>query len=117
MPRVKTGVVRRHKHKKVLKLAKGYRGANSRLFKRAQDAVRHAGQYAYIGRKLRKRDFRALWITRINAGLRMIDKTFGYAKFIQAMKKAQILIDRKILAEIAATDFSTFKTIVQKARE
>ncbi len=117
MPRVKTGVVRRHKHKKVLKLAKGYRGANSRLFKRAQDAVRHDGMYAYIGRRLRKRDFRALWITRINAGLRMIDETFGYSKFIQSLKKANILIDRKILSEIAATDFPTFKTIVQKARE
>lgn len=117
MPRVKTGVVRRHKHKKIFKLAKGYRGANNHLFKRASDAVRHAGKYAYIGRRLRKRDFRALWITRINAGLRLIDETFGYAKFIQALKKAQISIDRKILAEIAATDFSTFKTIVQKARE
>lgn len=117
MPRAKTGVVRRRKHKKVLKQAKGFRGANNRLFKRAQDAVRHAGMYAYIGRRLRKRDFRALWITRISAALRMIDESFGYSKFIPALKKAQISLDRKILSEIAATDFTTFKAIVQKARE
>ncbi|MGD9129710.1 MAG: 50S ribosomal protein L20 [Candidatus Woesebacteria bacterium] len=114
MSRAKTGVVRRRKHKKILKLAKGYRGTNSRLFKRAHEAVLHAGQYAYIGRKLRKRDMRKLWIIRINAALKTIDEKLQYSRFINQLKKAKIMLNRKMLAELAVSDEATFKKIVDK---
>jgi large subunit ribosomal protein L20 len=114
MPRSKTGITRRRSHKKVLKLTKGFRGANSRLFKRAQEALLHAGQYAFVGRKLRKRDFRSLWIVRINAGLKQVDEKIQYSRFINAMKKANVTLDRKVLADLAATDFDTFKKVVQQ---
>jgi large subunit ribosomal protein L20 len=117
MPRVKTGVVRRRRHKKILKLAKGYRGANSRLYKRAHEAVLHAGQYAYIGRKLRKRDMRRLWIIRIGAALKEVDESLNYSRFIRDMKKAEVVIDRKVLAELAVSDFNAFKSVVAKVRE
>jgi large subunit ribosomal protein L20 len=116
MPRVKTGVVRRRRHKKLLARTKGFRGANTRLYKRAKEADLHAGQYAYVGRKLRKRDMRTLWIVRISAALRTLGDGLNYSRFIQMMKKANIGLDRKILADIAATDFTSFKSIVEKVR-
>lgn len=116
MPRTKTGYTRHRRHKKVLKLTKGFRGANTRLYKRAHEALLHAGQYAYVGRRLRKRDMRSLWITRISAGLRMIDENLQYSRFINALKKANVGLNRKMLSEIAAADFTTFKNIVQKVR-
>lgn len=115
MPRVKTGVTRRRRHKKILSSNKGFRGANSRLYKRAKEAFLHAGKYAYIGRKLRKRDMRRLWITRINAALFEIGEGLKYSRFMNAMKKANISINRKMLAEIAVSDFKTFKEIVKAA--
>lgn len=116
MPRAKTGIIRRRRHKKVLKLTKGFRGANNRLYKRAHEALLHAGQYAYIGRHLRKRDFRALWITRISAALTQLDEKIQYSRFINALKKANVTLDRKIMADIAVTDFNTFKQIVRKVQ-
>jgi large subunit ribosomal protein L20 len=116
MPRTKTGFTRRRRHKKVLSMNKGFRGTNNRLYKRAHEARLHAGQYAYVGRKLRKRDMRSLWIIRISAALKAIGDELNYSRFINAMKKANVLVDRKILADIAATDFNTFKNFVAKVR-
>jgi large subunit ribosomal protein L20 len=116
MPRTKAGFTRHRRHKKVLSRTKGFRGANTRLYKRAHEADLHAGQYAYVGRKLRKRDFRSLWILRISAGLKTLGDSLNYSRFINMMKKANVTIDRKILSEIAATDFNTFKSIVEKVR-
>lgn len=115
MARVKTGVTRRRRHKKILKSNKGFRGANSRLYKRAKEAFLHAGKYAYVGRKLRKRDMRKLWIMRINAALTEMGNGLKYSRFINALKKADISINRKMLAEIAVADFNTFKEIVKTA--
>jgi len=115
MPRVKTGVTRRRRHKKILSSNKGFRGTNSRLYKRAKEAFLHAGKYAYIGRKLRKRDMRRLWITRITAALFEMGEGLKYSRFMNAMKKAEISINRKMLAEIAVADFKTFKDIVKAA--
>jgi large subunit ribosomal protein L20 len=112
MARTKTGVTRRRRHKKVLKLTKGFRGTNNRLYKRAKEALLHSGKYAYIGRKLRKRDMRKLWILRINAAIKEVDETMKYSRFINALKKANISINRKMLSEIAIADFRTFKDIV-----
>ena len=114
--RVKTGYVRSRRHKKLLARNKGFRGANNRLYKHAKEADLHAGAYAYVGRKLRKRDMRSLWITRISAALVTLGGTLNYSRFIQAMKKANVQLDRKILANIAAEDFASFKTIVQKVQ-
>lgn len=116
MPRTKTGFTRHRRHKKVLKLTKGFRGANSRLYKRAKEALLHSGKYAYIGRRLRKRDMRALWITRISAALSQIDEKLQYSRFINGLKKANITLDRKMLSEVAIADFNTFKSIVQKVQ-
>ncbi|MDQ3008465.1 MAG: 50S ribosomal protein L20 [bacterium] len=116
MPRAKTGVVRHRRHKKVLELTKGFRGANNRLFKRANEALLHAGQYAFIGRKLRKRDMRALWITRISAAVKSSDENLNYSRFMNGLKKANITINRKMLAEMAVTDFNSFKEIVRKVQ-
>lgn len=101
------------RHRKILKRAKGYRQARSRRIQTAKEAVLHAGAYAYAGRKLKKRDLRALWITRISA----VTKSVGvsYSKFIAGLKKEQIEIDRKILSEIATKDIETFKKIVKEA--
>jgi large subunit ribosomal protein L20 len=115
MPRVKTGFTRHRRHKKVLKATKGYRGANNRLYKRAHEAYLHAGAYAYVGRKLRKRDMRRLWIVRINAGLRQINETFSYSRFIKALSDAKIGLNRKMLAELAATNFTAFTEVVKTA--
>ncbi|PIR59333.1 MAG: 50S ribosomal protein L20 [Candidatus Pacebacteria bacterium CG10_big_fil_rev_8_21_14_0_10_56_10] len=116
MPRTTTGTTRRHRHKKVLSQTKGYRGANNRLYKRAKEALLHAGQYAYIGRKLRKRDLRQLWIIRINAGVRAVDDNLNYSRFMKALKANHIALNRKMLAELAATDPATFSSIVDQVR-
>ena len=97
--RVKTGVVRHRKHQKILKLAKGYWMSRHKLYKKAHEAVLHAGAYAYHGRKLRKRNFKTLWIQRINAGL--ADSGMNYSRFILVLKQNKIELNRKILAELA----------------
>jgi len=110
--RVKRGFTRKRAHKKVLERTKGFRMTRHRLYKVAREADLHAGQYAYAGRKKRKRDMRRLWITRINAAL----KEFGisYSRFINLLKKAKIEIDRKILADLAVSEPLVFKSIVEK---
>lgn len=113
MARSKTGIVRRKKHKKVLKQAKGFKGANSRLFKRAHEAVLHAGQYAYNGRKLRKRDMRKLWIMRINAALKSIEAPVNYSRFIHQLDESEVEVNRKMLAEMAVNDIDAFKKVVE----
>ena len=110
MARVKTGRITRKKHKKVLKLAKGYYGAKSIRFRMAKQAVMKSGQYAYVGRKLKKRDFRRLWIARINAAARA--NGIKYSTLINGMKKANININRKMLAEMAVNDPKAFSEIV-----
>lgn len=114
MARVKRGVVARRRHKKVLKQAKGYYGARSRVFRVAKQAVTKAGQYAYRDRRQRKRQFRALWIARINAGARM--NGLSYSRFIAGMKKAAIEVDRKVLADLAVHDKAIFGQLVEKAK-
>jgi len=114
MPRVKRGVTAHKRHKKVLKAAKGYYGARSRVYRVAVQAVTKAGQYAYRDRRQRKRQFRALWIIRINAEARV--SGLSYSKFINGLKKASIAIDRKILADIAVFDKLAFAALVEKAK-
>lgn len=114
MPRVKRGVTARAKHKKVLNQAKGYYGARSRVFRVAKQAVIKAGQYAYRDRKQRKRVFRSLWIVRINAGARA--HGLSYSRLMNGLKKANIVIDRKVLADIAVYDKEGFQAIVAKAK-
>ncbi|MFK8075883.1 MAG: 50S ribosomal protein L20 [Granulosicoccus sp.] len=114
MPRVKRGVTARASHKKVLKQAKGYRGARSRVFRVAKQAVTKAGQYAYRDRKAKKRTFRRLWIARINAAARANDIT--YSRLMQGLKIAEIDIDRKMLADLAYSDDAAFVAIVDKAK-
>jgi large subunit ribosomal protein L20 len=114
MPRVKRGVTARRRHKKILKQAKGYYGARSRVFRVAKQAVIKAGQYAYRDRKQRKRQFRRLWIARINAGARM--NGLSYSRLIAGMKKASIEIDRKVLADLAMNDMPVFIAVVEKAK-
>ncbi|MBE0576892.1 MAG: 50S ribosomal protein L20 [Desulfuromonadales bacterium] len=114
MPRVKRGFKARRRRNKVLKLAKGYRGARSKLFRSATEAVDRALNYAYRDRRVRKRDFRALWIARINAAAR--DNGLSYSRLIHGLKQAEIAIDRKILALLAVTDPTGFGSIVEKAK-
>jgi large subunit ribosomal protein L20 len=114
MPRVKRGVTARARHKKVLALAKGFRGRRKNVFRIAKQAVMKAGQYAYRDRRNKKRVFRRLWIARINAGSRALGLT--YSKFIAGIKKASIEIDRKMLAEMAVNDPAGFASIVEKAK-
>jgi large subunit ribosomal protein L20 len=114
MPRTKTGTVRHGRHKKVLKLTKGFRGTNRRLIKRAKEALLHSGQYAYIGRKLRKRDMRELWIVRISAGLSQLGDSLNYSRFMNGLKKANIALNRKMLSELAIQDSKAFKAVVDK---
>jgi large subunit ribosomal protein L20 len=114
MTRVKRGVVARRRHKKVLKLAKGYYGARSRVFRVAKQAVIKAGQYAYRDRRNRKRQFRALWIQRITAGARV--NGMSYSRFVGGLKKAGIEIDRKVLADLAVHEKAAFAAIVEKAK-
>lgn len=113
--RVKTGTTRRARHHKVLKRTKGMRMTKGRLYKVSKEADLHAGQYAYIGRRLRKRDLRQLWILRINAGLKNYQGELKYSTFIHALKIAHITIDRKILADLAINDAQAFRQIVDKA--
>ena len=114
MPRVKRGVTARARHKKILALAKGYRGRRKNVFRIAKQAVMKAGQYAYRDRRTRKRVFRALWIARINAAARSLGIT--YSKFMSGMRKASIEIDRKMLAELAVKDPAAFGSIVDKVK-
>ncbi|GAA6167820.1 50S ribosomal protein L20 [Sessilibacter corallicola] len=114
MARVKRGVVARRSHKKVLKAAKGYYGARSRVFRVAKQAVIKAGQYAYRDRRVKKRNFRALWITRINAQSRALG--MSYSRLIAGLKKANIELDRRVLADLAIHDKATFAAIVEKAK-
>lgn len=114
MARVKRGVIARRRHKKILKQAKGYYGARSRVFRVAKQAVIKAGQYAYRDRRQRKRDFRRLWITRINAACRQND--MNYSRFMNGLRMAGIELDRKILADIAVNDPQTFTQLVDQAK-
>ncbi|AAU93166.1 MULTISPECIES: 50S ribosomal protein L20 [Methylococcus] len=114
MARVKRGVIARARHKKVLKQAKGYYGARSRVYRVAKQAVIKAGQYAYRDRRQRKRQFRALWITRINAGAREFG--LSYSRFISGLKKASIEIDRKVLADLAVRDKDAFAELARIAQ-
>jgi large subunit ribosomal protein L20 len=114
MPRVKRGVVARRRHKKVLKQAKGYYGARSRIFRVAKQAVTKAGQYAYRDRRQKKRVFRALWITRINAQSRA--NGLSYSRLIAGLKKAEVTLDRRVLADLAVHDKDAFASIVEKAK-
>ena len=113
MARVKGAMMTRKRRKKVLKLAKGYWGAKSRHFKMAKQAVMKSGNYAFIGRKQRKRDFRRLWITRISAACRMND--INYSTFMNGLKKAGVTLNRKMLSEIAIADPAGFTALVEKA--
>ena len=114
MARVKGAMMTRKRRKKVLKLAKGYWGGKSRLFRTAKEAVMKSGRYAYIGRKQRKRDFRKLWITRISAACRM--NGMNYSTFMDGLKKAGITLNRKMLSEIAIADPAAFASLVEKAK-
>lgn len=113
--RIKRGYKARRRRKKVLKLAKGYRGGRSKLFRTAADAVDKALMYAYRDRRQRKRDFRRLWIVRINAGARMND--LSYSKFMNGLKKAGVTLDRKVLAELALSDPAGFSQIATLASQ
>ena len=114
MPRVKRGVTARARHKKVIDQAKGYRGRRKNVYRIAKEAVMKAGQYAYRDRRNKKREFRALWITRINAGAR--DAGLSYSQFMAGLKKAAIDIDRKVLADLAVFDKPAFSRIVEQAK-
>ncbi len=114
MARVKGALATRKRRKKVLKLAKGYWGAKSKHFKMAKEAVMKSGNYAYIGRKQRKRDFRRLWITRISAGCKA--NGINYSTFMNGLKKADIALNRKMLSEIAIADAEAFTALVEKAK-
>ena len=114
MSRVKRGVRTRARHRKVLKQAKGYFGHKSKLFKVANQAVMKSGAYAYRDRRAKKRDFRKLWIARINAAARM--NGLSYSKFMNGLKKADIALDRKVLSDIAITDPKAFAALVEQAK-
>ena len=110
--RIKTGFTRRRKHKKILQTTKGYRMTKNRLIRVAKEAQVHAGQYAYIGRRLKRRDLRALWIIRLNAACR--HHNISYSQFIKNLKLAKIELDRKILSEIAVKNPEVFESIVKQ---
>ena len=112
--RIKRGVNAAKKRRAILKQAKGYRGAKSKLYRVAREAVMKSGQYAYVGRKLKKRDMRSLWIVRINAACR--ENGISYSKFIAGLKKANIDLNRKVLADLAATDKVAFAKLVAKVK-
>ena len=114
MARVKRGVTARRRHKKILKQAKGYYNARRKVFRVAKQAVTKAQQYAYIGRKLKKRQFRSLWIARINAGARA--NGLSYSRFMNGLLKAGITLDRKVLADIAVHDAAGFAALTEKAK-
>lgn len=114
MARIKGALATRKRRNKTLKLAKGYWGGKSRLFKTAKEAVMKSGQYAYVGRKLKKRDFRRLWITRISAGCKA--NGMNYSSFMNGLKKAGITLNRKMLSEIAINDAAGFTALTEKAK-
>ena len=114
MARVKGAMATRKRRNKTLKLAKGYWGGKSKLFKTAKEAVMKSGQYAYIGRRQKKRDFRKLWITRISAASKM--NGINYSQFMNGLKKANITLNRKMLSEIAIHDAAAFTALVEKAK-
>ncbi len=114
MPRVKRGFKARRRRNKVLKLAKGYRGARGKLFRSATEAVDRALKYSFRDRKVRKRDFRALWIVRINAASR--ENGLSYSRLVHGLKKAEIGLDRKVLAQLAVSEPAAFSAIVDKAK-
>ena len=114
MARVKGAMMTHKRRKKVLKLAKGYYGAKSKLFRTAKEAVMKSGNYAYIGRRQRKRDFRRLWITRISAACKMIG--LNYSSFMNGLKKAGVALNRKMLAEIAVSDAAAFTALTEQAK-
>ena len=115
MARIKGAMMTRKRRKKVLKLAKGYFGAKSKLFKTAKEAVMKSGQYAYIGRRQRKRDFRRLWIARINAAAKL--NGMNYSTFMNGLKKAGVEMNRKMLADLAVNDANGFATLVKTAQK
>ena len=115
MSRVKGGSVTRRRHKKIIRMAKGHRGARHKLFRQANESVMHALRYAYEHRRDRKGQFRRLWIVRINAACREHD--ISYSRFVAGLKRAEIDVDRKILADIAVRDAATFGRIVEATRE
>ncbi|MBZ4201114.1 MAG: 50S ribosomal protein L20 [Methylotenera sp.] len=115
MPRVKRGVIARARHKKVLKAAKGYRGRRKNVYRVAKQAVMKAGQYAYRDRRQKKRQFRTLWIARINAGARECGLT--YSRFMNGLKKAAVEVDRKVLADLAVFDKTAFAQFVDMAKK
>lgn len=114
MARVKGAMMTRKKHKKILKLAKGYFGGKSKLYRTANQAVMKSLAYAFVGRKLKKRDYRALWITRISAEAKV--NGINYSRFINGLKKAGIDLNRKVLAELAVSDKAAFAALVEKAK-
>ncbi|MCC5863787.1 MAG: 50S ribosomal protein L20 [Wenzhouxiangella sp.] len=114
MARVKRGVVARRRHRKILNRAKGYYGARRKVYRVAKQAVIKAGQYSYRDRRQRKRDFRSLWITRINAAAR--EHGMSYSRFINGLKRAEVEIDRKVLADLAVHDKAAFKALAAKAQ-
>lgn len=113
--RIKRGVNAVKKRRAILKQAKGYRGAKSKLYRVAREAVMKSGQYAYVGRKLKKRDMRSLWIVRINAACR--ENNITYSQFISGLKKANVDLNRKVLADIAATDKAAFAKLIETAKK
>ena len=115
MSRARHSVARRKRRKKVLRMAKGYRGARSRTYRSANEQVMHSLQYAYRDRRTKKRDFRRLWITRINAAARQ--NGLSYSRFIRGLKLAEIDVNRKILADMAVSDPASFSELVQKAKD
>ena len=115
MARVKNGAVTKARHKKVLKEAKGYFGSKHRLYKTAKEQLMHSGQYAFRDRKQKKRDFRKLWITRINAACRLND--ISYSRFIEGLNKAGVEVNRKMLSEIAINDAKAFSELVKVAKD
>ncbi|MBE6766715.1 MAG: 50S ribosomal protein L20 [Clostridia bacterium] len=115
MARVKGALATRKRRKKTLKLAKGYFGAKSKLFRTAKEAVMKSGNYAYIGRRLKKRDFRRLWITRISAAAKM--NGMNYSTFMNGLKKAGVQLNRKMLAELAVNDAAGFATLAETAKK
>ena len=114
MARIKGAMMTRKRRNKVLKLAKGYYGAKSKLFKTAKEAVMKSGQYAYIGRKQRKRDFRRLWIARINAAAKL--NGMNYSTMMNGLKKAGVTLNRKMLAELAVSDAAAFTALAEQAK-
>ncbi len=114
MPRVKTGVVRRRRHKKILKMAKGFYSGRRKHFRKAKEQVEHSLVYAYRDRRQKKRDFRKLWIVRINAACRL--NGMNYSRFMNGLKVAGITLDRKILADMAMNDAAAFTSLVESAK-